>query len=54
MSVVKALAEKGHNVTVVSLFKPKVNHKNITNIIIPPLEKHMASYQAAVARLANS
>ncbi|XP_017461419.1 PREDICTED: UDP-glucuronosyltransferase 1-6-like [Rhagoletis zephyria] len=54
MSVVKALAEKGHNVTVVSLFKPKVNHKNITNIIIPPLEKHLPSYQAAVARLANS
>ncbi|EDW42401.1 GM25982 [Drosophila sechellia] len=35
MSAVKVLAENGHNVTVVSVLKPVVNHKNITVIQVP-------------------
>ncbi|XP_073821722.1 UDP-glucosyltransferase 2-like [Musca autumnalis] len=40
MSVVKVLAERGHNVTVVVTQKPKVNHKDINVIVIPPLPEH--------------
>ncbi|EDX13160.1 GD20543 [Drosophila simulans] len=35
MSAVKVLAENGHNVTVVTVLKPVVNHKNITVIQVP-------------------
>ncbi|XP_036329970.1 UDP-glycosyltransferase UGT5-like [Rhagoletis pomonella] len=53
MSVVKALAEKGHNVTVVTLLKPKIYHENITNILIPPTENNQAKYESWVAELSN-
>ncbi|EDW64153.1 UDP-glucosyltransferase 2 [Drosophila virilis] len=35
MSIMKALAEEGHNVTVVSTSQPKVTHKSIKHIVIP-------------------
>ncbi|XP_017056581.2 UDP-glycosyltransferase UGT5 [Drosophila ficusphila] len=35
MSIMKALAEKGHNITVVSSMSPKVTHKSIKHIVIP-------------------
>lgn len=35
MSIMKALAEDGHNVTVASSMQPKVTHKNIKHIVIP-------------------
>ncbi|KAH8349075.1 hypothetical protein KR084_004052 [Drosophila pseudotakahashii] len=38
MSAAKVLAEKGHNVTVVTVLKPVVTHKNI-NVIQVPLTK---------------
>ncbi|XP_044315811.1 UDP-glucosyltransferase 2-like [Drosophila rhopaloa] len=38
MSAAKALAEAGHNVTVVSMMEPKVTHKDI-HVIVVPLEK---------------
>ncbi|XP_033249912.1 UDP-glucuronosyltransferase 2B1-like [Drosophila miranda] len=38
MSVAKALAERGHNVTVVSVLKPDITHKDI-NVIQVPLSK---------------
>ncbi|XP_036347530.1 UDP-glycosyltransferase UGT4-like, partial [Rhagoletis pomonella] len=38
MSIMKTLAERGHNVTVVTGQKPKVNHEKIHNIIIKPAE----------------
>nr|XP_036214836.1 uncharacterized protein LOC118680210 [Bactrocera oleae] len=38
MSIMKTLAERGHNITVVSSLKPKVNHPKIHNIIIEPTE----------------
>ncbi|KAH8349074.1 hypothetical protein KR084_004051 [Drosophila pseudotakahashii] len=38
MSAAKVLAERGHNVTVVTVLKPVVNYKNI-NVILVPLTK---------------
>ncbi|XP_017493984.1 PREDICTED: uncharacterized protein LOC108382098, partial [Rhagoletis zephyria] len=38
MSIMKTLAERGHNVTVVTGQKSKVNHEKIHNIIIEPSE----------------
>lgn len=38
MSIMKTLAERGHNISVVSSLKPKVNHPKIHNIIIEPSE----------------
>ncbi|XP_016965831.1 UDP-glycosyltransferase UGT5 [Drosophila biarmipes] len=35
MSIMKTLAEEGHNVTVVSSVPPKVTHKSIKHIVIP-------------------
>jgi len=35
MSTAKVLAERGHNVTVITVLKPVVNHKNITVIMVP-------------------
>ncbi|KAH8334173.1 hypothetical protein KR059_007142 [Drosophila kikkawai] len=35
MSAAKVLAERGHNVTVVTLLRPVVTHKNITVITVP-------------------
>ncbi|XP_041449688.1 UDP-glycosyltransferase UGT5 [Drosophila obscura] len=35
MSIMKSLAEKGHNITVVSSLPPKVTHKSIKHIVIP-------------------
>ncbi|XP_017025444.1 UDP-glycosyltransferase UGT5 [Drosophila kikkawai] len=39
MSVAKALAEAGHNVTVVSMMQPKVMHKDIHLIVVPATEE---------------
>ncbi|XP_020810167.1 UDP-glucuronosyltransferase 1-6-like [Drosophila serrata] len=41
MSVAKVLAERGHNVTVVTVLKPMVTHKSI-NVITIPLTKEEA------------
>nr|XP_017014143.2 UDP-glycosyltransferase UGT5 [Drosophila takahashii] len=38
MSIMKTLAEKGHNVTVVSSVPPKVTHKSIKHIVVPMSE----------------
>ncbi|KAH8353002.1 hypothetical protein KR084_008223 [Drosophila pseudotakahashii] len=39
MSIMKTLAEKGHNVTVVSSTPPKVTHKSIKHIVVPLSEE---------------
>ncbi|XP_013100181.1 UDP-glucosyltransferase 2 [Stomoxys calcitrans] len=39
MSLVKVLAERGHNVTVLVSQKPKVTHKDIKVILIPPTDE---------------
>ncbi|KAH8241008.1 hypothetical protein KR026_010157, partial [Drosophila bipectinata] len=35
MSIMKTLAERGHNVTVLSSMPPKVTHKSIKHIVVP-------------------
>lgn len=35
MSIMKTLAERGHNVTVLSSMPPKVTHENIKHIVVP-------------------
>lgn len=53
MSVMKALAEDGHNVTVASSMPPKVTHKNIKHIVIPlsdAEEKQLSDGMSVVAK----
>ncbi|KAH8255436.1 hypothetical protein KR038_002918, partial [Drosophila bunnanda] len=45
MSVAKVLAERGHNVTVVTVLKPVVTHKSI-NVITIPLTKEEAQQKS--------
>lgn len=52
MSLVKVLAERGHNVTVVVALKPKVTHKDINVIVIPPPEEQEKELEQEVAQMA--
>lgn len=52
MSVAKILAEKGHNVTVVASQVPKVNHKQINLIVIPPTKEQEEMLNKEVAGMA--
>ncbi|XP_030383807.1 UDP-glucuronosyltransferase 1-6-like [Scaptodrosophila lebanonensis] len=57
MSVVKALAEVGHNVTVVSMLKPTITHKNIHHIYVPPTEeqeRNLEDMMSGMAKQKNS
>ncbi|KAH8362651.1 hypothetical protein KR200_008370 [Drosophila serrata] len=53
MAVMKTLADRGHNITVVSLLKPKfAAHENITVILAPPTperEKFIKEYMAEMS-----
>ncbi|XP_037927687.1 UDP-glucosyltransferase 2 [Teleopsis dalmanni] len=53
MSVAKALAEKGHNVTVVSSLEPKVTHKNINHIVIPAPKEGMEALDKMMSEIAK-
>ncbi|XP_070070321.1 UDP-glucosyltransferase 2-like [Drosophila takahashii] len=53
MSTAKALAEAGHNVTVVSMMKPKVMHKDIHLIVIPVTEEQQRSIEEQMAIMAG-
>ncbi|KAM7352845.1 UDP-glycosyltransferase UGT5-like [Cochliomyia hominivorax] len=53
MSVVKVLAEKGHNVTIVASHVPKVKHDKINMIIIPPSAEDEAFIAKAMAGMAS-
>ncbi|KAM7351747.1 UDP-glycosyltransferase UGT5-like [Cochliomyia hominivorax] len=52
MSVVKVLAENGHNVTVVTSQVPKVNHEKINLIIIPPTDEQQEMLNKEVSGMA--
>ncbi|XP_061391167.1 UDP-glucosyltransferase 2-like [Musca vetustissima] len=52
MSVMKVMAERGHNVTVVLTQKPKVTHKDINVIIIPPSAENEESLNREVSGMA--
>ncbi|KAL9929451.1 UDP-glycosyltransferase UGT5-like isoform 1-T1 [Glossina fuscipes fuscipes] len=53
MSVAKVLAEEGHNVTVVVTQIPKVNHKGINIVLIPPVAEKEASLHKRISELAK-
>ncbi|KAH8352530.1 hypothetical protein KR084_004781 [Drosophila pseudotakahashii] len=53
MSVAKALVEAGHNVTVVSMVKPKVMHKDITLIVIPMKEDQKLTMENQMTEMAG-
>ena len=53
MSLVKALAEKGHNVTVVVSQVPKVKHDKINMIIIPPTKQQEETINKGVSAMAT-
>ncbi|KAH8383516.1 hypothetical protein KR009_009067 [Drosophila setifemur] len=57
MSAAKVLAERGHNVTVLTVLKPVVNHKNINLIQVPMTKEEstqMSDYIGALAKSDNS
>ncbi|XP_030383802.1 UDP-glucuronosyltransferase [Scaptodrosophila lebanonensis] len=50
MSVVKALADAGHNLTVVTALSPEIEpHENITNVLIPPNPSTLKIYNEVLA-----
>ncbi|SPP82269.1 UDP-glucuronosyltransferase 1-5 [Drosophila guanche] len=53
MSVAKALAEAGHNVTVVAMQQPKVMHKNIHLIVVPVKEEQERVLEDQLATMAG-
>lgn len=54
MSMVKVLAEAGHNVTVVTALKPPVNHKAINVIQVPLSEEDQRLVSASIASMAST
>ncbi|XP_041448268.1 UDP-glucosyltransferase 2-like [Drosophila obscura] len=54
MSAVKALAERGHNVTVVTVLKPAVTHKDITVIRVPLSTEEAAEMSAMIEKMAKN
>ncbi|XP_017056397.1 UDP-glucosyltransferase 2-like [Drosophila ficusphila] len=53
MSVAKALAEAGHNVTVVSMLKPKVTHKDIHVIVVPMRDDQEEAMEKQMSEMAG-
>ncbi|KAH8334172.1 hypothetical protein KR059_007143 [Drosophila kikkawai] len=51
MSMARILAERGHNVTVVTVLKPPLMHKNITHILVPLDEDVLQSFNTVIASL---
>ncbi|XP_017086628.2 UDP-glucosyltransferase 2-like [Drosophila eugracilis] len=53
MSTAKALAEAGHNVTVVSMLRPKVMHKDINLIVIPVTKEQERTLENQMTTMAG-
>ncbi|KAH8415130.1 hypothetical protein KR215_005135, partial [Drosophila sulfurigaster] len=53
MSMIKVLAENGHNVTVITALKPVVTHKDITVIQVPLSEEDNKQMSATIAQFAS-
>ncbi|KAL7741079.1 hypothetical protein ACLKA6_018115 [Drosophila palustris] len=53
MSMMKALAEEGHNVTVVSVMKPTVMHKDIHLIVLPVSDEYEHAIQNQLKDMAS-
>ncbi|EDW90225.2 UDP-glycosyltransferase UGT5 [Drosophila yakuba] len=55
MAVMKALADRGHNITVVTQMKPRLAaHENITVIIVPPTEERLKLMEEHLAEKSNA
>jgi len=54
MSAAKVLAEKGHNVTVVSVLKPVVTHKNIKVIQVPLTKEESQQMSDTIGAMSKS
>ncbi|XP_020810429.1 UDP-glucuronosyltransferase 2B17 [Drosophila serrata] len=54
MSMARILAERGHNVTVVTALKPPLMHKNISHIQVPLNKEDLQSFNTVIASLANT
>ncbi|SPP86138.1 UDP-glucuronosyltransferase 2B15-like isoform X3 [Drosophila guanche] len=54
MSAVKALAERGHNVTVVTVLKPAVSHKDINVIRVPLSTEESAEMSAIIEKMSKT
>ncbi|KAI8044595.1 UDP-glucosyltransferase 2 [Drosophila gunungcola] len=54
MSAAKVLAEKGHNVTVVTVLKPVVTHKNITLILVPLTKEEAQQMSDTIGAMSKS
>ncbi|XP_030377797.1 UDP-glucuronosyltransferase 1-1-like [Scaptodrosophila lebanonensis] len=53
LSMAKVLAENGHNVTIVTVMKPLVTHKNFNVIMIPLTEEEERGRQASLGNIAS-
>ncbi|XP_017152201.1 UDP-glucuronosyltransferase 2B15-like [Drosophila miranda] len=54
MSAAKALAEQGHNVTVVTVLKPAVTHKDINLIQVPLTKEEAAGMSAIIEKMSKN
>lgn len=54
MSMLKVLAEEGHNVTVVTALKPAVSHKDINVVQVPLSEEDQRLMSATIASMAST
>ncbi|XP_016948374.1 UDP-glycosyltransferase UGT5 [Drosophila biarmipes] len=54
LSAAKALAEKGHNVTVVTVLKPTVTHKNFNVIQVPLTKEESQQRSDAIGAISKS
>ncbi|XP_016932664.3 UDP-glycosyltransferase UGT5 [Drosophila suzukii] len=54
MSMARILAEKGHNVTVVTVLKPPFLHKDITHILVPLEKDDLQAFSSVVAGLSKT
>ncbi|XP_033166996.1 UDP-glucuronosyltransferase 2B14 [Drosophila mauritiana] len=54
MSTAKVLAERGHNVTVITVLKPVVSHKNITVITVPMTKEESQQMSDTIGAMSKS
>ncbi|XP_017033758.1 UDP-glycosyltransferase UGT5-like [Drosophila kikkawai] len=54
MSAAKVLAERGHNVTVVTVLKPVVTHKSINEIIVPLTKEEAQQMSDTIKEMSRS
>ncbi|KAH8238008.1 hypothetical protein KR032_010867, partial [Drosophila birchii] len=54
MSMARILAERGHNVTVVTALKPPLMHKNITHILVPLDKDDLQAFNTVIGSLTNT